>query len=59
MLTAFTVDLTKQQIILFKSTLSYDVASGSKMAPCNKIDKPLVVYRFTGNIMTSITMLHT
>ena len=22
---------------------------------CNKIDKPLVVYRFTGNVMTSIT----
>ena len=22
---------------------------------CNKIDKPLVVYRFSGNVMTSIT----
>ena len=28
--------------------LSYDVASGSEITPCNEIDKPLVVYRFTG-----------
>ena len=35
--------------------LSYDVASGSEITPCNKICKPLVVYRFTGNVMTSIT----
>ena len=39
--------------------LSYDVASGSKITPCNKIDKPLVVYIFTGNVMTSITTLRT
>ena len=39
--------------------VSYDVASGSKITPCNKIDKPLVVYRFRGNIMTSITKLST
>ena len=26
--------------------------------PCNKIDKQLVVYRFSGNDMTSITTLH-
>ena len=39
--------------------LSYDVASGSEITPCNKIYKPLVVYRFTGNIMTSITTLRT
>ena len=31
--------------------LSYDVASGSEITPCNKIDKPLVVYRFSGNVM--------
>ena len=37
--------------------LSYDVASGSEITPCNKINKPLVVYRFTGNVMTSITKL--
>ena len=24
------------------------------MTPCNKIDKPLVVYRFTGSVMASI-----
>ena len=45
--------------ISFKSTLSYDVASGSEITPCNKICKPLVVYRFTGNVMTSITTLRT
>ena len=37
--------------------LSYDVASGSEITPCNKIGKPLVVYRFTGNVMTSIITL--
>ena len=31
--------------------LSYDVASGSEITPCIKIDKPLVVYRFSGNII--------
>ena len=39
--------------------LSYDVASGSEITPCNKICKPLVVYRFSGNVITSITTLHT
>ena len=39
--------------------LSYDVASGSEITPCNKIDKSLVVYRFTGNVFTSITTLRT
>ena len=33
--------------------LSYDIASGSE----NKNDKPLVVYRFSGKVMTSITTL--
>ena len=33
---------------------NYDVASGSEITPCNKICKPLVVYRFSGNVMTSI-----
>ena len=37
--------------------LSYDVASGSEIKPCNKIDKSLVVYRFWENFMTSITKL--
>ena len=39
--------------------LSYDVASGSEITPCNKIDKPLVVNRFTGSVMTSITTVRT
>ena len=39
--------------------LSHDVASGSEITPSNKIDKPLVVYRFSGNVMASITTLHT
>ena len=44
--------------------LSYDVASGSEITQCNKIDKPQVVYRFWGkrydvhnhvqNIMTKL-----
>ena len=42
-----------------KKHLSYDVASGSEITPYNKIDKPLVVYRFTGNVLTSITTLRT
>ena len=36
-----------------KEYLSYDVAYVSEITPCNKIDKQLVVYRFTGNVMTS------
>ena len=28
--------------------LSNDVASGSEITPCIEIDKPLVVYRFSG-----------
>ena len=39
---------------VMKSYLSYDVASGSEITPCNNIDKPLVVYRFTGNVIRSI-----
>ena len=39
--------------------LSYDVASGSEITPCNKICNPLVVYQFTGYVMTSITTLRT
>ena len=39
--------------------LSYDVTSWSEITPCNKICKPLVVYRFSGNVMTAITTLRT
>ena len=38
---------------------SYDLGSGSEITPCNKIDKPLVVYRFTGNLMMSVTTFRT
>ena len=41
---------------LTKYSLSYDVGSGSEITPCSKIDKPLVVYRFSGNVITSIIM---
>ena len=37
-----------------KFTLSYDVASGSDITPYNKIDKQLVVCRFSGNVMMYI-----
>ena len=46
-------------LFILNVALSYDVASGSEITPCNKIDKPLVVYRFTGNVMTSIKTLRT
>ena len=39
--------------------LSYDVASGSEITPCNKINKPLMFYRFLGNVIMSITTLRT
>ena len=43
----------------FTQVLSYDVASGSEIRQCTKICKPLVVYPFTGNVITSITRLRT
>ena len=45
--------------LMLVATLSYDVASGSEISPCNKVDKPLLVYRFLGKVMTSITTLCT
>ena len=39
--------------------LTHEVASGSEISPCNKIDKLLEVYRLTGKVLTSITMLRT
>ena len=44
---------------IYQIHLLYDIASGNEITPCNRIDKPLVVYRFTGNVMRSITTLHT
>ena len=37
---------------------NYDIASVSEMTPCSKIDKPLVVYRFSGNLMSSKTIIN-
>ena len=37
--------------------LSHVVLSGSDITLCNKIDKSLVVYRFSENVMTSIITL--
>ena len=37
--------------------LSHDVASGSDITLCNKIDKSLVVYIFSRNVMSSIITL--
>ena len=49
----------KSLSILKYIILSYDVSSESEITPCNKIDKPLVFYRFSGNVMTSISTLRT
>ena len=47
------------QTLCQNNNLSYDVASERKITTCIKIDKPLVVYRFTENVMTSIATLRT
>ena len=50
----FGIPLKKVNILY----LSHDNAFGSDIMPYNKIDKPLVVYSFSGNIMTSIITLN-
>ena len=41
-------------------TLNYHMTSRLRIqTPYNRIDKSLVVYRFMGNVWTSITTLHT
>ena len=47
------------QIGLKYSACSYDVASVSEITPSSKICKPLVVYRFLGNVMAPIITLRT
>ena len=42
---------------MLKKFLSHDVASESDITPCIKINKPLVVYRFMGNVMKSFITL--
>ena len=44
-------------LICTQNMLSHVVASESDIRPCIKTDKLLVIYRFTGNVMTSIIML--
>ena len=51
--------LQARREISIMGCLSYDIVSGSEIMPCNKIYKPPVVYRFSGNVMTSITTLRT
>ena len=46
--------LGSHHLTIERRDLSHGVASGSEITPCNKIDKPLVVYRFSGNVMTSM-----
>ena len=41
------------------SFLSHNIMSVTEITPCNKIYKPLVVYRLSGNVMMSITTLGT
>ena len=45
-------------VILIKYSLPYDVGSMSEIMLFNKIDKPLVLYIFSGNVMTYITTLY-
>ena len=45
-----TLGMLNISIYLMRSSLS-------DITPCNKINKPLVVYRFAGNVMTSIIRL--
>ena len=45
------------RINTINQNIVYHMTAGSEIAPCNKICKPLVVYRFSGNVMTSIKVL--
>ena len=55
----WSIDSSSLSLQSQKMYLSYDVASGSKITRCNKIGKPLVVYRFTANVMMFMTTLRT
>ena len=46
-------------VLVFYHFVSYVVGFGSEIMSCNKINKPLVVYKFSVNVMMSITMLRT
>ena len=50
----------RQPVCKLKNVLSHDIASRSDMNKtknCNKIDKPLVIYIFSRNVMMSIVTL--
>ena len=53
------LDFIRTRDTNYKFIMSYDVESGSEITPCNRINKPLVDSRFSGNVMTSITTLPT
>ena len=42
------IELSIEPIFTVLLKISHDVLSGSEVTPCNKIDKPLVVCRFSG-----------
>ena len=54
-----TVRISKNENQINLCYHNYVVASWSEITPCNKIDKPQVVYRFSGIVMSSIITLHT
>ena len=41
-----------------KYNLSHDVAPGSEITSCFKIDKPLVISGLSGNVMTSYNITY-
>ena len=56
---ALTVWEVSNKVVGIFFILSHDVVLALIILSCNKIDKPLVVYRFSGNAMIAITMLCT
>ena len=50
----FCPEVCLHTLILMKHSLSHDITSWSDITPYNKIDKPLVVYRF----LTSCNDVH-
>ena len=55
---ATSMERVKAGTKIYKWPLSHEVSSGGDITLCNKINKPLVVYRFSGNVITSIITLH-
>ena len=53
------VHLTMGSTAICKNDFNHEFESESEITPCNKINKPVLVYRFTGNVMKSIKTLRT